>query len=283
MSTVVSLINMKGGVGKTTLAFNFAWYAAWRRDMNVLAIDLDPQANLSQYLLGADGYLGHLAQKRGTVVDIFGRFCKPGTESALAGGLNPAEVILRVRDWGQRGCIYLVASKLELAMQMMTRSIRAVHLAGFLDSLVDHYDLIIIDCPPTESILTRAAYRASQYVIVPVRPQFLATIGLPLLARSLGDYRLQHPHHDVRLAGIVFNGGRRENGPPDQYQAYREVSAVAGKYGWPLFANEAYHSDSYVAGSRSALPIFHTNYARDYVVNEFNKVGEEFLEKVGLA
>ena len=90
MSTVVSLINMKGGVGKTTLAFNFAWYAAWRRDMNVLAIDLDPQANLSQYLLGVDGYLGHLAQKRGTIVDIFGRFCKPGTESALAGGLNPA-------------------------------------------------------------------------------------------------------------------------------------------------------------------------------------------------
>jgi chromosome partitioning protein len=283
MATVVSLINMKGGVGKTTLAFNFAWYAAWARDMNVLAIDLDPQANLSQYMLGANGYLSHLAREQSTVVDIFGRFCRPKTDAGAARDLDPSEVILRVRDWGQRGCIYLVASKLELALQVMTRAIRSAHLAEFLEGIADHYDLVIIDCPPTESVLTMAAYRASQYVVVPVKPQFLATIGIPLLARSLGDYRLQHPSHDIRLAGIVFNGGRRENGPPDQDQAYRDVKADVVKYGWPLFANEAYHSDSYAAGSRSALPIFHTNYARDYVINEFNKVGDEFLKRVGLA
>ena len=53
MSVTVSLINMKGGVGKTTLAFNLAWHAAWEAKLCVLAVDLDPQSNLSQYFMGA--------------------------------------------------------------------------------------------------------------------------------------------------------------------------------------------------------------------------------------
>ena len=51
MATAVSMINMKGGVGKTTLAFNIVWAMAYQKNLKVLAIDLDPQANLSQYLL----------------------------------------------------------------------------------------------------------------------------------------------------------------------------------------------------------------------------------------
>jgi chromosome partitioning protein len=54
------MINMKGGVGKTTLTFNLAWYAAWRRNLRVLAVDLDPQANLSQYFMGAEGYVNYI-------------------------------------------------------------------------------------------------------------------------------------------------------------------------------------------------------------------------------
>ena len=52
VATAVSLINMKGGVGKTTLAFNLAWYGTWQHNHRVLAVDLDPQANLSQYFMG---------------------------------------------------------------------------------------------------------------------------------------------------------------------------------------------------------------------------------------
>lgn len=63
MAVVVSMINMKGGVGKTTLTFNMAWYSAWRRNLRVLAIDLDPQANLSQYFMGAEKYLDFLNKK----------------------------------------------------------------------------------------------------------------------------------------------------------------------------------------------------------------------------
>lgn len=77
MSTTVSLINMKGGVGKTTLAFNLSWYSAWLANLKVLAIDLDPQANLSQYFMGAKKYLSYIQSNKGTVVEIFEQFSAP--------------------------------------------------------------------------------------------------------------------------------------------------------------------------------------------------------------
>jgi chromosome partitioning protein len=57
MAVTVSMINMKGGVGKTTLAFNLAWYCAWKANLKVLVIDIDPQSNLSQYCMGAKNCL----------------------------------------------------------------------------------------------------------------------------------------------------------------------------------------------------------------------------------
>src|SRR5438093_6582531 len=63
MAVSVSLINMKGGVGKTTLAAQLA-FAAARRDLRTLAVDLDPQANLSQALLSPEKYVKHLRDKK---------------------------------------------------------------------------------------------------------------------------------------------------------------------------------------------------------------------------
>ena len=82
MTVAVSLINMKGGVGKTTLAFNLAWFSAWKANLRVLAIDLDPQANLSQYFMGAQRYLEHLNADKGTVLEIFEQFSMPNQKSA---------------------------------------------------------------------------------------------------------------------------------------------------------------------------------------------------------
>lgn len=66
-AVTVSLINMKGGVGKTTIASQLA-HAADTDDLKVLAVDLDPQSNLSQSLMGARGYVEHLKENRPTIV-----------------------------------------------------------------------------------------------------------------------------------------------------------------------------------------------------------------------
>jgi chromosome partitioning protein len=81
MTVTVSLINMKGGVGKTTLAFNLAWFSAWRADLRVLAVDLDPQA------------LDYLNADKGTVVDIFEQFSAPKPKKGAPTLLDPTKIV----------------------------------------------------------------------------------------------------------------------------------------------------------------------------------------------
>ena len=281
MATTVSLINMKGGVGKTTLAFNLAWFSAWQKDLKVLAVDLDPQANLSQYFLGATDYLAHIENTENqSVVDIFEQYSPPIFSSGSPTTIQEDKVIVKLADWRERGYLHLIPSRLELAWTLKNPTGKSDLLPRFLADIESRYDLIIIDCAPTESILSTAAYKSSRYVFVPVRPEFLATIGLPLLGRSLGDFKAQNRRQDLDMAGIIYNGGTRSNPSPAQSRSYKAVNKLASEYGWPVFEKEAFHSMSYQTGSLSGDPIFHTDYARSYVVREFNEVGLEFLNKV---
>jgi len=282
MAQAVSMINMKGGVGKSTLTFNLAWRSAWRENLRVLAVDLDPQANLSQYFLGAKSYLDLLNKGSKTVVEIFEQFASPTSKTGAPTLVDPSDVIHVLEEWDDGSALHLVPSRLELAWTLKNPTEKAQLLPRFLSKVQDQYDLILIDCAPTESILTLAAYRSSRYLFVPVRPEFLATIGLPLLARSLEEFRLLHQNQDLDMGGIIFNGLRRTGKPPEQSQSVRDVTKLAAKNGWPVLKNVAHHSDSYPAGSRGGTPIFKTSYARDYVIGEFHNVATEFLQLIGL-
>lgn len=79
MAIVVSFINMKGGVGKTTLAAQVT-HAANRAGYKTLAIDLDPQSNLSQSLMTPQKYISHLKLKKPTIVQIFDNYIPPSDE-----------------------------------------------------------------------------------------------------------------------------------------------------------------------------------------------------------
>lgn len=282
MAVVASMINMKGGVGKTTLTFNMAWYSAWRRNLRVLAIDLDPQANLSQYLMGAEEYLKFLNKQNKTVVEIFEQYSAPDRKTGSPVVINPDEMIHEFKDWNDDSCIHLVASSLELAWTLKNPTEKASLLPQFIAKIADRYDLILIDCAPTESILTTAAYLSSRYFFVPVKPEFLATIGLPLLARSVNEFKLRNPQQSLDMAGIVFNDSKRTGASPEHLRSIQNVRELAKQFNWPVLSNQAYHSDSYPTGSRDGSPIFRTKNARDYVKDEFNTVAEEFLQGVGL-
>jgi chromosome partitioning protein len=282
MPVVVSLVNMKGGVGKTTLCFNLAWFAAWIKNHRVLAVDLDPQANLSQYFMGAQGYLSYISRPGATVVEVFEQFSAPTVQQPAPTRLNADDVIHRLHDWRDGSLLHLVPSRLELCWTLKNPTNKAHLLRRFLSQIGDVYDLILVDCPPTESILTTAAYLSSRYVVVPVKPEFLATIGLPLLARSLNEHRLSWENQEIDIAGIIFNDSDPQHRKPEQNKARRDVHTVARTHGWPVFENEARRSDSYAAGARAGTAIFQTKYARDYVKGEFTLVGDEFLSRIGL-
>lgn len=282
MATVVSMINMKGGVGKTTLSFNLAWRSAWRENLRVLAVDLDPQSNMSQYFMGAKEYLKYLRGGNKTIVDIFEQFYPPTSGTGALSLIEPSDVIYKLREWGDGSLIHIIPSRLELSWTLKNPTEKSHLLPKFLAKVASEYDLIIIDCAPTESILTAAAYRSSRFVFVPVKPEFLATIGLPLLARSLNEFKLMYQDQDLDMMGVIFNDMRRTNTPPEQMESIRDVKRLAKEKGWPVFSNIAYHSDSYPKGSRNGDPIFMTKDARDYVKGEFHFLANEFLNKLGL-
>ena len=281
--TTVSFINMKGGVGKTTLAFNIAHYAAQEADppLKVLAIDLDPQANLSQCLMGATEYLKYIQENSPTAAEMFDQAMPPGENAASAMAVPGSDLIVNIQPrWART--LDLVPSRLELAHTLRNPLGKEEILARFIATHALDYDLIIIDCAPTESVLTTAAYRASRYLIVPVRPEFLATVGFPMLARSLDEFRAGHQNQSIDIAGVVFNGGERGDPPWQEDKSVDDVRGIADGNGWRVFRNRIFDARSYPNGSRAGHPIFRTPHSRGYVVREFYDVAEEFLDSVRL-
>ena len=120
----------------------------------------------------------------------------------------------------------------------------------------------MIDCAPTESVLTDAAYFASRYVIVPVKPEFMATIGLPLLARSIREFSLENEDHELDIAGLVLNDQSEYADNAEKQHAIREVSDVASEHGWPIFDYQIPYSRSYAKAARNGLPLSRTPDAR---------------------
>ena len=273
---VVAFVNMKGGVGKSTLTANIGWYCAYHADLRVLMVDLDPQFNLSQSVLGNDRYEEHLEQGKPTVVEIFEQRM-PG--SSTVGVAKTA--IAAAHEWDDGSLIHVVPSKLELAWTLKNPHQKEHLLRDYIQDVKDDYDVILIDCAPTESVLTTAAYMSSNYLVVPVRPEYLSTIGLPLLVRSLTDYRRAYRNEPYpKLAGIVFNdsdGAKREHN-----RSHKAVHEVANQQGWRIFKGQLSHSDSYPSGARVGKPIFLTDYARRWKKEEFMVVAREFMECVGL-
>ena len=243
----ISVINMKGGVGKTTIAVSLARVAArrWRgRNVNrrVLAIDLDPQANMSQALLGDVGYRRFLDSGAPSIAEVFDGYQPPTTDSPSATALNVSGVA-RSTDLGNLRVLpsrFAFSNHLISAIGPDPRC-----LARLVADQLQDEDLIIIDCAPTESKFTQAAYHASRYILVPVRPEFFATIGFPLLNDSLADFRRKNGGHRIDVIGIVVNDATyrgNNDGGPERRRAMDEIREEATRNGWRIFENQITYS-----------------------------------------
>lgn len=161
----VAVINMKGGVGKTTVAALLARRAA-RLKHKVLAIDLDPQANLSQALMGEAGYRAFLTDGSPSIVEVFRGLIPPTGERPSPSPLDVGNVIVPVEN-----NLSLIPSRFDFSDNLIgALKPDPTTLARLITSSVQDSALVVIDCAPTESIFTRAAYHASRYLVVPVRP-----------------------------------------------------------------------------------------------------------------
>ena len=270
---VAALMNMKGGVGKSTLAANLGWYAAHLYNLRVLLIDLDPQFNLSQYILGIKGYEALIDAEAPTISSLF-------SAAHTGSSVDIKNIVRRVKNWNDGSCLHLVPASLDLSWAIRNAPASANLLDDHLGDLKSSYDLIIIDCAPTDSVLSDAAYMAADFIFVPVKPEFLSTIGLPLLLQSQAIFQNKNPNRSLpTFGGIIFND-TGEKAEHDRARAY--VRSVAQENELHVFENEVTHSDSYPVGSRVGKPIFLTDNARSQKKSEFFAVGNEFLRRIGL-
>lgn len=275
---VVSIVNAKGGVGKSTVCVNLGWFCFAYLNKRVLLIDLDPQFNLSQYALGGDSYEQLIREKKPTITSIFSQDLGSTKRKPL--GKQPISSIRKANARG--GLLDLLPSDLDLAWKVRDGYGKDELLRNFLRQTVgcDAYDLILIDCPPTDSVLTDAAYAASDYLLIPVRPEFLSAVGLPLIERSLQRFRSLNPDSELDVAGVIINGvvdSKQEYG-----RSKADILKAAKTFGWYVFKNELGLSDSYPKGARLGASIFHTMYARWDRRHEFAELAKEFAKRVNL-
>lgn len=206
---VVSLINMKGGVGKTTLAVGLAWELAKKH--RVLLVDIDPQFNATQWVVDAQEYLVWLRTKH-TILSVFQ---PPTSLPHAAGGTaaqapatkpTPKTTIMTIRKG--RWKLDLLPSVLELMKLDAAPRGTENRLRVFLDKVRADYDYVLIDCPPTASLFSYSAFLASDAYLVPVKPDPLSVLGLPLLERAMQDYE-ERSGQELQRLGLVFTQVRQ--------------------------------------------------------------------------
>ena len=251
--TCVSVINMKGGVGKTTIAALLARHAARDKGLKTLAIDLDPQANLSQVLMGANQYKSFLERRDPSIVEIFRGYAPPTPGKPSPSPLNADRVVKEVSS-----NLQVIPSRFDFSDNLVQSTGRdPLVLARLIADSFQDKELVIIDCAPTESIFTKTAYHASRYILVPVKPEFLATIGFPLLSQSLGDFRNTNPAHQIDVIGVVINdtSDYQAYSTPEKEKALEEIYEEAvSENGWYVFKNGLEYSRGFPKMMRSRFP-----------------------------
>lgn len=193
---IMSVINYKGGVGKTTVTANLAAELAFR-GKNILAIDLDPQASLTFSFITVDEWRNNF-EKSKTIKNWYDAFIDKDTE------LNLDSLIAHPKRVNSgKGKLDLICSHLALInvdLELATRLIGGterdlrnnylrVHsrLRSGLESLDEDYDFVLIDCPPNFNIVTKTAVTAIDYLLVPTKPDYLSTLGIEQLEKHVGE------------------------------------------------------------------------------------------------
>lgn len=227
MSKVVTVMNMKGGVGKTTVALNVAGALAfykWRDKpvRKVLVIDYDPQFNLSQaYIAPADYF--RLDEERKTIISVLQESSKDldPYKITIPGSSKPpsvADVSKVVFSYPSGSSLSVVPSTLDLMYVALGRADTQItviekRFASFIDECRRNFDLVVIDCHPAGSLMTKTALANSDHVLIPVVPERYAVRGIGLMLDFIESKQLgtkgPTPH-------ILFNKSPLSRSTPEE-------------------------------------------------------------------
>ncbi len=209
MPTVTSLINLKGGVGKTTLTLSLAHFLAIEHHKRVLVVDLDPQTNATVCLIPEDEWKQRDETGR-TLYQLFLDQIK-GVKR-----FNADQAIVRNVSnvgGGVEGLDLLPSSlqliKIQDKLTQVTdfESYQRGPIFALRDALADYlpyYDHVLIDCPPSLGIVTLNGLAISDSYLIPVVPDILSVLGIPPILDRVAHFA-QCVRRNVRALGIVIS------------------------------------------------------------------------------
>jgi chromosome partitioning protein len=178
MAQILSCVNLKGGVGKTALAVNFAAYCG-RHGHKTLLVDVDPQTNATFSCMEPEKW-DKTAKSKGTVANLL------GTRNFSAEGSPPTALDVVVTEVFKN--VDLIPSHIDLFtidLDLGGATGRELKLRKALKPVLDSYEFVIIDCPPNLTIPTQNALASSTHYVVPISPDFLSSLGIALLLNRI--------------------------------------------------------------------------------------------------
>lgn len=282
----VTVVNLKGGVGKTTLCVNLAYGLAFFLEKKVLIIDLDPQANATQYLLSQQAYkklyLSDQASKK-TIMEVYDEFNIADRADERLRLAEPEKFLQRIYK-GESGYLDLLASKLELGLRAFEVGALPKYdqVRWFIENVASFYEMVLIDCPPTVSSMLIAGLEAAQSILVPIKPDFLSTIGLPLLHRTITRTYPKYIKRakwlgELRMLGLVYT--MVDHRLRMTQHSMKEVEEEAKKFRYPVFNNMISYSTKFTWSSQMTLPIFRSEPSSRYA-REIENLVVEFSARV---
>lgn len=253
----IAILNMKGGVGKTTTAINLAYILATEYEQRVVLVDADGQANATRTLLPDNHYFG-LAELLQGAVSCYDEVVLPTVIPNLS--VLPASNSLWAVDLA---CITEDGSK----------SFRGLYDARVAMEEDDAFDVMVIDCPPSFSVACISAIRASDCIVIPVLPDSFSAEGMAELIGQIEGVRKLHP--SVRIGGCLINQWHNADVVADATEYIREEAPV------PVYNTMIRRTDKVLESTWAKQPVLmwspYSSAARDY-----RAWAEELARKEGL-
>lgn len=293
MGLIIATVNMKGGVGKTTLTVNLATCLAKYHGKRVLVVDLDSQISATLSLMQPQEFAKVRREKR-TLGQLIYKEIKPNnrikrtTEEVIQSdicqipelSLLPGDIDL-YDEYLVSELLHNKASNQDNCdFSDVWNGFEEELIKGILEPVINDYDFIILDCAPGYNLLTRSGIVASNFYLLPARPEPLSVVGIQLLERRIA--KLKNSYGDdscfkSQLLGIVFI--LSSGGLFDRYykQVMQRVSAEFSpaqlfENRIPMDVNVAKAVDSFMP---AVLATPNSAGSRAFV-----KLTEEFLQKV---